>query len=88
MILLWIAWGGIPQLNKVLKEENINLLREMIPQEGDVRAITIVEGCQDYLLRLKELYAMCVRYLICLTQLLDHQLYMVKDVLVEELGKH
>ena len=61
-----------PQLNKVLKEENIKLLSEMIPEEGDVRAITIVEGCQDYLLRLKELYAMCVRYFICLRLKLYH----------------
>ena len=48
-----------PQLDKVLREENINLLSEMIPQGG-----VIVDGCQDYLLRLKELYAMCVRSLL------------------------
>ena len=48
-----------PQLDKVLREESINLLSEMIPQGG-----VIVEGCQDYMLRLKELYLMCVRSLL------------------------
>ena len=46
---------------KILKEENIRLLGEMIPNGG-----VIVEGCQDYLFRLKELYAMCVRYVLFL----------------------
>lgn len=60
-----------PQIDRVWKEESIELLSKMIPHGG-----VIVEGCQDYLLRLKELYAMCVRYFICLSHIsgkyLDH----------------
>ena len=63
-----------PQIDRVWREENIELLSKLIV--GDARTVAIVEGCQDYILRLKELYAMCVRYFICLFHIvwnnLDH----------------